>query len=68
MDEIDYAVAETERLKDIHLQNLSAALRVMSDTDTCIDCDSPIPEARRRAIPSAKRCRDCQDLADRGGH
>jgi len=31
----------------------------------CEDCDEPIPEARRRAVPGVRRCRDCQAEADR---
>ncbi|PYF08629.1 TraR/DksA family transcriptional regulator [Rhodobacter viridis] len=30
---------------------------------TCIDCDEPIPEERRQAVPGVKLCRDC--AADR---
>jgi phage/conjugal plasmid C-4 type zinc finger TraR family protein len=26
----------------------------------CIECGFPIPAGRRRALPSAKRCFDCQ--------
>jgi phage/conjugal plasmid C-4 type zinc finger TraR family protein len=38
----------------------------------CAECEEPIPEARRRAIPGVKLCVDCQmewDLrpASRGG-
>lgn len=38
----------------------------------CVECDEPIPEARRRAIQGVKLCIDCQnerDLrpVDRGG-
>lgn len=31
---------------------------------TCIDCDEPIPEARRRAIPGVQLCVDCQGGRD----
>ncbi len=27
----------------------------------CVDCDKPIPEARRRALPGVRRCVDCQE-------
>jgi phage/conjugal plasmid C-4 type zinc finger TraR family protein len=30
----------------------------------CEDCDEPIPEARRRAIPGVRRCIGCQAEAD----
>lgn len=31
----------------------------------CIDCDAPIPEARRIALPGVLRCVSCQDADDR---
>ncbi|MDK3019737.1 DksA/TraR family C4-type zinc finger protein [Pseudodonghicola flavimaris] len=30
----------------------------------CAECDEPIPEARRRAIPGVKLCIDCQQERD----
>lgn len=30
----------------------------------CADCDEPIPEARRRALPGVRRCVACQSEAD----
>lgn len=30
----------------------------------CEDCDAPIPEARRAAIPGVRLCVACQSLAD----
>ena len=30
----------------------------------CEDCGEEIPEARRRAVPGVRRCRDCQAEAD----
>lgn len=34
----------------------------------CIKCQSQIPEARLRALPSAKTCVQCSDTAKVGGH
>lgn len=31
----------------------------------CQDCGEEIPEARRRAVPGVRRCRDCQAEADK---
>jgi phage/conjugal plasmid C-4 type zinc finger TraR family protein len=31
----------------------------------CEDCDAPIPEARRIAVPGVKLCVACQEAADR---
>ncbi|MCA0869671.1 DksA/TraR family C4-type zinc finger protein [Seohaeicola saemankumensis] len=30
----------------------------------CADCEEPIPEARRRAIPGVKLCIECQQERD----
>ncbi|MCB1367156.1 MAG: DksA/TraR family C4-type zinc finger protein [Rhodobacteraceae bacterium] len=30
----------------------------------CVECDEPIPEARRTAIPGVKLCIDCQQERD----
>ena len=30
----------------------------------CVECEEPIPEARRRAIPGVKLCIDCQQERD----
>lgn len=30
----------------------------------CEDCDKPIPEARRKAVPGVRRCIACQEAAD----
>ncbi len=30
----------------------------------CEDCDDPIPEARRRAVPGVRRCVECQAEMD----
>ena len=31
----------------------------------CEDCNSPIPEARRNALPGVRLCVPCQEKADR---
>lgn len=28
----------------------------------CQDCDEPIPEARRKALPGCSRCTECQTV------
>ncbi|ATJ82565.1 DksA/TraR family C4-type zinc finger protein [Halomonas beimenensis] len=33
----------------------------------CHECDEPIPEARRRAVPGVRLCLDCQAERDRRG-
>jgi DnaK suppressor protein len=50
------------------LQDIEGALgRLESGTyGWCSDCGAEIPAARLRAMPSAVRCRGCQELADAG--
>ena len=31
----------------------------------CVECDEPIPEARRRALPGVQLCIACQEEADK---
>lgn len=33
----------------------------------CEDCEAPIPEARRQALPGVRLCVECQRRADREG-
>lgn len=48
------------------LARLKARKGPVGDSLThCADCDEPIPEARRAAIPGVKLCIDCQ--AERQG-
>jgi phage/conjugal plasmid C-4 type zinc finger TraR family protein len=36
-------------------------------SDICVDCEEPIPEARRRAVPHCRRCIECQRSFEAGG-
>jgi len=40
-------------------------LAVGESRETCADCEEPIPEARRQAVPGVKLCLDCQQERDR---
>lgn len=43
------------------LQRMQAKRGPVGDSLThCAECDEPIPEARRRAVPGVKLCIDCQ--------
>ncbi|TKR33514.1 DksA/TraR family C4-type zinc finger protein [Luteimonas gilva] len=33
--------------------------------ERCEECDSPIPEARRKAVPGVRLCVSCQEAHDR---
>ncbi len=51
---VDDAVARARR-----------TLRTGESLTHCEDCDEPIPEARRQAVPGVRRCVACQAEADR---
>ncbi len=47
------------------LQRLKAKSRPMGESLThCAECEEPIPEARRQAIPGVKLCIDCMQEHD----
>lgn len=47
------------------LKRMQARRRPEGESRThCAECDEPIPEARRRAIPGVKLCLDCQTERD----
>ena len=40
-------------------------LAPLSDSAThCMDCDEPIPSARRLAVAGVQRCIDCQETSE----
>ncbi|MFA3917702.1 DksA/TraR family C4-type zinc finger protein [Ruegeria hyattellae] len=47
------------------LARMKAAKRPVGDSLThCADCEEPIPEARRQALPGVKLCIECQQDRD----
>jgi phage/conjugal plasmid C-4 type zinc finger TraR family protein len=57
--DIELAEARVGQERDAGLARVRAQL-MGQGADACIDCDDPIPEARRLALPSARRCAGCQ--------
>jgi phage/conjugal plasmid C-4 type zinc finger TraR family protein len=55
---------EAERANLLDAQKRKAALD-QPGNELCADCNDPIPEDRRRALPSAYRCVGCQAWAER---
>lgn len=62
----DGAVSEQiEASIEDELKRLKAQKRPTGESLThCAECDEPIPEARRAAIPGVKLCIDCQQERD----
>ncbi len=56
-DQIDATVKDAIKRARSQLPQGAGALR-------CEDCDEPIPEARRKALPGVRRCVSCQEIAD----
>ncbi|NDV49542.1 MULTISPECIES: DksA/TraR family C4-type zinc finger protein [Roseobacteraceae] len=53
-----------DSIKD-ELARMQARRRPMGESLThCAECDEPIPEKRRMAIPGVKLCIDCQQERD----
>ena len=65
----DGAVSEQiEASIDDELARLRARRQPVGDSLThCAECDEPIPEKRRAALPGVKLCIDCQQERD-GAH
>lgn len=57
---------ELDRLADISEQQMNARIHAARIAGTgphyCIDCDDPIPQARREAMRGCERCADCQTI------
>ncbi|MFT4151451.1 MAG: DksA/TraR family C4-type zinc finger protein [Paracoccaceae bacterium] len=59
-DQIDASIAdELKRMQQLRRAPVGESLT------HCAECDEPIPEARRQAIPGVKLCIDCQSGRDR---
>ena len=72
MDEIQYASERDLAIRNVDresnlLRQVKAALRRIQEGSfgTCIECESAISPKRLSAVPSAPRCIECQDAADR---
>ena len=68
MDAADRAQEEEAAELDKHLdEQRRRAERALAGggAEICADCHEPIPEERRRALPSAIRCINCQAWVER---
>lgn len=58
-EQIDASIAD-------ELKRMQALRKPVGESRThCAECDEPIPEARRTALPGVKLCVDCQADRDR---
>jgi len=64
-DEADMAQDNIERDLDINIAARRAVLNGPG-SEECIDCEEPIPPARRKAVPNCVRCLDCQEEFEGG--
>lgn len=64
MDIADKA-AEIEEMNRAQALAARSRIRAAPGSAECEDCGDPIPEARRRAYPSATRCTECQARHER---
>jgi len=66
----DGAVSEQiEASIEDELKRMQAQKRPVGESLThCAECEEPIPEARRQAIPGVKLCVDCQQERDGAFH
>ena len=61
MDIIDTA-AEIEELQRNAALSAHRLNRNAVSAERCEECDEPIPEPRRAAVPGCQTCKDCQQL------
>lgn len=62
---IERAEEFERRQRDAAVQRIRNNLVGLGE-DFCLSCGDRIEEARRMALPSAKRCVDCQTKVERG--
>ena len=59
---------ELDRLEQLCQLTIDAGIHAARISGTgphfCIDCDEPIPQARREAVRGCELCIDCQSLAE----
>jgi phage/conjugal plasmid C-4 type zinc finger TraR family protein len=71
MDDCDIASRNEGFLNRVMLANARQRTQAAADETPhsyheCIDCDDPIPEARRMAQPGCVRCAICQSIFEKG--
>lgn len=66
MDTVDHAQDREAAFLAEQLEKQARAAKLDArGNEICADCGDPIPDERRRAMPSACRCVTCQAWAER---
>lgn len=66
MDIIDLAYLVEAGERERALQAARAkSLATRASAEFCEDCDAPIPQARRQAVPGVQRCVGCQSIQEK---
>jgi len=60
----DGAQAQIESTISDAVRRAQSALPQGASLTHCEDCDAPIPEGRRAAMPGVRRCVQCQEAHD----
>lgn len=62
-DEVDLANDKADAERDRLVGKARGEISGLGEL-YCVDCGTEIPAARRQANPAARRCIDCQELAE----
>ncbi|MFW0767243.1 TraR/DksA family transcriptional regulator [Trabulsiella odontotermitis] len=65
-DAMDLVQQREQEDRERHINNARSHSAAVS-CFTCDECDAPIPEARRLAVPGVQRCVTCQEIAELKG-
>lgn len=65
-DSMDLVQQRVEENLQRHIQNVRSRKPGIASV-LCINCDAPIPTARRQAIPGVQCCVTCQEIAELKG-
>lgn len=66
-DAMDLVQQRVEEERQRHIRAVRAKTPGVSRV-LCIECEAPIPPARRRAIPGVQLCITCQEIAELKGN
>lgn len=64
MDLMDMAQEREELIRENQIQKARQPLGRLVSAFFCEECDAPIPEARRIAIPGVAVCVNCQEVTE----